>query len=197
MSWWEHKGYTGGGNVAGLLDSLSGRPAIIAGNARGVFEEVERARQHLGEMVVTYGVNDVAVYLSRLDHMVSLHTTKLVLWAELRRDGYSRPTGNVNFQLHDAGLMGPHLWNQWKDLTPTMSLSGMFAAQIAYLMGCSPIVLCGCPTDGTPRFWELQSDNHDYTRSQKTIMDEMSFKPDFKAAVRSMSGWSREYFGSL
>lgn len=194
---WESKGYVGTGNVAGLLDSLSSRPAIVAGNAKGVFEEVERAMAALGPLAVTYGANDVAVYLPSLQHMVSLHTPKLEHWAALRRDGYSKPTGNMDFQIHDDGRWGPRPWHQWKDLTPTMALSGLFAAQIAYLMGCDPIVLCGCPTDSTPRFWEKTCTNNGYEKTQQQLIAEMGYKPDFKSRVRSMSGWSSWFFGGL
>jgi hypothetical protein len=193
--WW-NKGYTGAGNVEVLLDSLTG-PAIVAGNARGVFEDVEKACAELGDLAVVYAANDVGVYLPRVDHLVSLHGPKLAHWVALRRDDTSRPNGNNDFKVHDAGFHGKADWYQWKDLTPVMSLSGYFAAQIAYLMGCSPIVLCGCPGDATPRFWERTCTNPGYVQSQQSIREEMGYKPEFKKAVRSMSGWSREFFGGL
>ncbi|KKL64426.1 hypothetical protein LCGC14_2165120, partial [marine sediment metagenome] len=40
---WEQGGYCGRGNVAELIDSLRGRPAIVCGNAEGVFAELDRA----------------------------------------------------------------------------------------------------------------------------------------------------------
>jgi hypothetical protein len=151
---WEAKGYVGGGNVAGLLDSQKGRPALIAGGAKGVFEEVRLARGNLGPLALTYGVNDVGVFLPHVDHFVSHHTPRLARWVEIRRDPTGGSYGNTSFEVHDSGLYGDTYWHQWKELTPVMSLSGLFAMQIAYLMGCEPIVLCGIPCDDTPRFWE-------------------------------------------
>jgi hypothetical protein len=191
---WTHKGYAGSGNVEHLLESLRGRPAIVAGNGRGVFEEVIHCP--LGNPVV-FAANDVAVFLPHLDHMVSLHTPKLENWAWLRRDDSSVGYGNKDFEIHDAGLYGKRTWHQWEGLTPTMALSGMFAAQIAYLMGCEPIVLCGCPNDDTPRFWEQTCTNRSYRETQESLISEMGYKPEFKKVLRSMSGWSKEFFGCL
>lgn len=197
MPEWEAKGYVGGGNVGDLIDSLQGRPAIVAGSARGVFGEVDRATSFFGGRALVFAVNDVGVLLPRVDHFVSLHTPRLDYWVAIRRDPTGASYGNVDFRVHDGGLHGPRLWYQWSKLTPTMSYSGYFAAQIAYLMGCSPVVLCGCPGDDTPRFWEKQSRPGAYAKGQANIKQEMEFKPDFKKVVRSMSGWSREFFGGL
>ncbi len=192
---WYHRGYTGLGNVEPLLDSCLGRTAIIAGSARGVFEEVDKIYERSS---LVFAANDVGMYLPHVDHFVSLHTSKLDLWVAIRRDPASKAPGNLNFQVHDAGLFGERDWHQWRALTPLMALSGMFAAQIAYLMGCSPIILCGCPNDDTPRFFELEGrrDNA-YRNVQYSIKQEMAYKPDFKAVIRSMSGWSKEFFGGI
>jgi hypothetical protein len=181
-----------------LLDSSPGKPAIVAGNGRGVFDEVNAARTALGPLAVIYAANDVGVYLPHVDHFCSLHATKLDLWVALRRDAYCRPAGNAEFREHDTGLMGAREERyQWKGLTPTLPLSGLFAAQIAYLMGCSPVVLCGCPCDDTPCFFQAECTNRGYKESQATLKAEMDFKPEFKKAMRSMSGWSKEFLGGI
>lgn len=194
---WAHKGYSGGGNVAGLLDSLRGHAAVVAGSGLGVFDEVRQAQRALGDYVV-FAANDVAVLLSHVDHMVSLHSPKLDHWSALRFDETSKGYGNRNFQIHDGGLYGWRPWFQWKGLTPTLSLSGYFAMQIAYLMGCEPIVLCGCPGDMTPCFWQQEQGSDVYARiSQTQIIEEMGYKPEFRKVVRSMSGWTKEFFGGI
>lgn len=193
---WESKGYAGAGNVAGLIDSLRGRPAVVVGGARGCFEEAERAISALHEPVV-FAVNDAAVLLPHLDHIVSLHTPKLYHWVELRADVTSGGYGNRDFKVHDGGLYGQEGHYQWTGLTPMMALSGYFAMQIAYLMGCDPIVLAGCPGDSTPRYWETASTKTYAQVSNTQIVEEMGYKPEFKKVVRSMSGWSKEFFGGL
>lgn len=191
---WTHKGYSGQGS-GGLLDSLEGRPAIVAGNAKGVFDEVATAQSILGGSVV-FGTNDAAVYLSRLDHFVSLHAPRLEHWVALRRDENGTGYGNKDFEVHDCGTYGPRPWHQWTGLTPLMALSGLFAAQIAFLMGCRPIVLAGCPTDDTPRFWEHES-RPAYRNVQKMFLDEIARNREFADALLSMSGWSRKVLGDI
>lgn len=192
---WFHKGYSGSGNVGPLLDDLQGRTAIVCGNAWGVFQEFDFIFRRADASIV-FAANDVGMYLPHVDHWVSLHASKLDHWVEIRRNPSTRGVGNKNFHVHDAGLHGPRDWYQWKGLTPLMALSGMFAAQIAYLMGCDPIILCGCPNDKTPRFWEMTCDNQAYVNTQYQIKQEMAYKPEFKKAIRSMSGWSKEFFGA-
>lgn len=181
--------------MAGLIDSLRGHAAIVAGSGLGVFDEVTRARAALGEPVV-FAVNDVAVLLPRVDHMVSLHTPKLNHWVALRSDETSKGYGNRDFKVHDGGIYGAMPFYQWRGLVPMMALSGYFAMQVAYLMGCDPVVLCGCPGDITPCFWQAEQSSMVYARiSQTQIIDEMKYKPEFRKVVRSMSGWTREFFG--
>jgi hypothetical protein len=78
-----------------------------------------------------------------------------------------------------------------------MALSGLFAAQIAWLMGCSPIVLCGCPTDSTPCFWQpADTVNGGYPKVQSQFKAEVDRNLEFKNALISMSGWSKAYLDS-
>lgn len=187
---WAVKGFTGNGNVGGLLDSLHG-PAIVAGSGRGVFEEFDKLNYKFPNATV-FAANDVAVYLPKVDHMVSLHSLKLHHWVALRVN-MDNTTKEPDFKIHDAGIFGPNAWYQWKDLCPMPLLSGYFGMTVAYLMGCEPILLCGCPGDDTPRFWEMKCQSSAYENCQKHIKNEMSV--DFKSKVRSVSGWTRNYFG--
>jgi hypothetical protein len=194
MSGWEAKGFQGLG-CGDLIDSLKG-PAIIMGSAKGVFEELSAARSALGRSYLA-AVNDAIVYASNLDFALSLHTLRLDHWVGLRRDPTSMGYGNTNFRVMDGGLHGPREWHQWTDLTPTLAHSGMFAMQAMFLMGCSPIYLCGCPEDATPRFWESEPRPEKYYKPvQRQIEAEMNRLPEFKRVVRSCSGWTKDYFGN-
>ena len=193
---WESGGYTGEGSEA-LLGELRSQPAIVAGNAKGVFEEVGAAESAMGRPVI-FAANDIGVYLPRVDHMVSLHTPKLDHWVGLRRDATSKGYGNKDFRVHDGGLYGEREWHQWSGLTPMMALSGLFAAQIAWLMGASPIVLCGCPTDATACFWQPDGTvNGGYSKVQSQFKAEVDRNPEFKKTLHSMSGWTREYLWTV
>jgi hypothetical protein len=189
---WDFAGYQGEG-CGDLIGELRGQPAIIAGNAKGVFEEVQTAYAAMGRPVI-FAANDVGVYLPWVDHMVSLHTPKLDHWVELRRDATSKGYGNKSFRVHDGGLYGEREWHQWTGLTPMMALSGLFAAQIAWLMGCAPIVLAGCPTDETACFWQPnETVNGGYPKVQSQFKTEVNRNAQFRKALRSMSGWSKEF----
>ena len=92
----------------------------------------------------------------------------------------------------------------WSNLTPCFALSGYFAMQIAYIMGADKIILCGCPGDTTRRFFDIPGQRREagdpgYDREGVTaqLLHEMERLPDFKSKVRSMSGWTKFYFGSV
>ena len=191
---WHYGGYIGSGCEA-LITELRGQAAIIAGSGKGVFEEVSATQSAMVGPVV-FAVNDVSVLLPHIDHMVSLHSPKLDHWSGLRRDPTSVGYGNTDFRVHDGGQHGEREWHQWTDLSPLMAHSGMFAAQVAYLMGCVPIILCGCPEDATPRFWESEPRPERYYKPvQRQIEAEMNRLPEFKYIVRSCSGWTQSFFG--
>ena len=198
-SGWQAGGYFGGGNVVNLLDSLHGRPAIVAGSGgtiddiAGQFQTAMKELDPGNQRPIVFAVNDVGAYLPLCDHLVSLHNDNLIHWAALRQDKHER----ASFRTHS--LRGADY--EWTELTPTLALSGYFAMQIAYLMGCEPIVLVGCPGDDTKRFFDLQptpAGKHS-TRSgiERQLRLEMQRLPAFRAKVRSMSGWTREFFGGL
>lgn len=197
---WESKGYCGRGSGGALINTLQGRPAIIAGNATGVFEQVHVAERERPDAVI-FGVNDVGMYLPRMDHWVSLHADNLAPWRAVR---WLHPGAKEDVRYHSIDPK-PYVDVAWEGLTPLFCLSGYFAMQVAWMMGCAPIILCGCPGSPTPRFFE-RAPRADFgygsgvqgsdTSVREQVEKEMRRVPEFKAAVRSMSGgWSSEYFG--
>lgn len=201
LSDWQHKGYCGRGPVTGLLDCHQGRPALVVGNGEGVFEQVREASVRLSDPVV-FAANDVGMYLPKLDHWVSLHTDNLGAWKAVR---WLHAREKEVTQYHGVDAR-PFIDHNWEGLTPLFCLSGYFAMQLAWLMGCAPIVLCGCPGDSTRRFFDvearqdfgyggMQSGSDRGVREQ--IEQEMKRMPELKAVVRSMSGWTKEFFGEV
>lgn len=196
---WQARGYCGHAGVETLLGSLAGRHAIVAGNAEGVFQEVEDARLLLNDPVI-FAANDVGVYLKKLDHWVTLHTDKLGVWKSCR---WQTHEGMEDTKYHGIEAR-PFVNYVWAGLTPLFPLSGYFAMQLAFIMGASRIVLCGCPGTNTRRFFEAAA-RHDESRYgagydshgiREQLENEMQRLPEFKAAVRSMSGYTREFFGA-
>lgn len=202
---WTARGYAGQGAVESLIDSLAGRTVLVCGNGAGVFAEYEEACAIVAATIdgldpIVFAVNDVGMYLPRVDHWVSLHVDKLLTWRAVRWAQESVP---AKVQCH-SDTARPWLDWYWQQTTPQFCLSGYYAMQLAWIMGAERIVLCGCPGDGSPRWFEHhRASPFDYGSGQDTkgvrhqLYKEMARVPEFKAAVRSMSGWTREYFGAI
>jgi hypothetical protein len=196
---WQHRGYSGKGNVVPLLDHYANQPAIVAGGADGVFNEVASASARYPDAVF-FAANDVGMYLPKLDHWVSLHSDFLGAWKAVR---WLHPSAHEATKYHSIDQR-PFVDYVWQQLTPIMALSGYFAMQLAWLMGCSPIILCGVPGSPRRRFFEAAerqdfgyggSESNSDANVRFQLIQEMERVPLFKANVRSMSGWTRDSFG--
>ncbi len=200
-STWQAAGYSGAGNVEDLINSLRGRPAVVCGNAKGVFQEADIAIRYLHDPVI-FGVNDAGMYLPKLDHWVSLHQDNLPAWKAVR---WLQVHAEEKAVYHSASP-GEAVDRVWEGLNPVFALSGYFAMQLAYLMGAGLIVLCGCPGSPMPRFFEAgPRDGFGYGGGTENadegirtqLLNEMKRVPDLREKVRSTSGWTRDYFGGL
>ena len=195
---WERRGYIGNGPVEGLFDSLAGRVAVVVGGG-GRIEEIlaDAAEMTLAYQAVVFAANDIGMYLTHVDHFVSLHGAKLAHWAGIRADKTSKPVYS-DFKTHTARAT-EGIDYHWTGLTPLMVLSGYFAMQLAWIMGAEKIILIGCPGDETKRFFDVQARpgaRYHELGVRGQVMKEMARLPDFKSAVSSLSGWTREYFGA-
>lgn len=192
---WVCRGYRGSGQVESLFDSLLGRVAVVVGSGGSIeqiFEDVEKFPD-----AVVFAVNDIGMYLPKVDHLVSLHSEKLIHWAGVRNDGTSKPLF-PKFTTHTVRSHPASINYHWEGLTPLMPLSGYFAMQVAWLMGAERIVLIGCPGDGTRRFFDAKpkpGERYSEMGIRRQIEQEMTRIPEFKRAVRSTSGWTASYFG--
>lgn len=198
---WQAAGYAGAGNVAPLLGTGAGRPAIVCGNGAGVFAELAEAQARLVEPVIL-AANDVGMYLPVLHHWVTLHGDNLGAWKTVRWL-HHRAQEQTCYHTPDPRPFSDYVW---EGLRPIFCLSGYFAMQVAWLLGCRPIVLCGCPGEQVRRFFESTARaefgyGNGPVGSDKGVREqlekEMMRLPEFKAAVRSMGGWTKSYFGSL
>jgi hypothetical protein len=189
---WQAHGYSGNGNVSQLIDSEKGRPAIIAGGSFQVFSDLGVIEPKLNDPLI-FAVNDVGMFLPKVDHWVSLHADNLRAWKAVRWL-HAQPE-----QTKYHSYTCDKEWYDWQDLNPLFALSGYFAMQIAWIMGCSPIYLCGCPGSYARRFFEASPKVDGVYDTlggiQQQVQDEMARLPEFKNSVRSLSGWTREFFG--
>ncbi len=200
-SQWEAHGYSGAGQLSDLVDSVKGRPAVVCGNADGVFSELLQVQSHFQPQdLVIFAANDVGMYLPKLDHWCTLHSDNLAAWKQVRWLN-SHVKEDTRYHAIDERAYIDYVWNS---VRPLFALSGYFAMQIAYIMGCDPIILCGCPGTQTRRFFEGQARSDfgygmgvggtdDGVRQQ--VEHEMKRLPEFKSKVKSMSGWTADFFG--
>lgn len=195
------RGYSVPDPVSELCGSLTGWVALVCGNGEGVLEEVEVALRVIDEWPVFFGVNDVGAKLPTVQHWVSLHAENFARW-ELERQTAGL---EMNYKTHT--LYSPnHADYKWDGLAPNhFPLSGLLAMQLAWVMGAERIILCGCPGDDRARFNGTHNDSPGFaygagnTNSDRSVREllhsEMARVPLFKAAVRSMSGNTRNFFG--
>lgn len=198
---WEVHGYCGAGNVHSLINCYVAHSAIVVGSGKGVFEELKLAKSKVDDPIII-AANDVGMFISDLDHWVSLHGTLFPGWETVRwyRSVNQDKAVKTHTCNHDDGADF-----HWSQLTPQFALSGYFAMQIALIMGCSPIILAGCPGDATPRFFESETPGpFKYGGGSTTgdkgvrlqILDEVKRVPLLKERVRAMSGFNKELFGA-
>jgi hypothetical protein len=141
------------------------------------------------------------MYLPVVHHWVSLHWEKLFHWSKARQlDGslwQDYKTHTSFFQTSNADYV-------WTIEPCTFPLSGTFAMHLAYLMGAQRIILAGIPADGTRRFFDPEprkdyaygsGDSYGDKRDREQFLREMRRVPAMKQKIRSMSGWTRVFFG--
>lgn len=126
--------------------------AICLGGAACVWDDVlawEAEYGHPWDGIVV-AANDVGAHWPRvLHHWVTLHPNRLLRWQGLRtRHGF--PNG---YQTWGGKRRGEVAGMQFVEPWGTGS-SGMLAAQVAYLVGCRRVVLCGIPMTPTEHFSE-------------------------------------------
>jgi hypothetical protein len=138
-------------------------------------------------------VNDVGMYLDwPIDHWVSMHRNYLALWIKIRRGHCLTLTEKFESHAHESY---EGITNAWY-LDNVEPYSGMFAIQIAIALGYERVVLCGIPQDGTNNFFDPPWVKKNHADCNGSFLQNTSLNPVFKECVRSMSGWTKEIFGT-
>lgn len=200
-STWQTGGYSGQGNIHPLLNILEGRVAIVCGGSHKVFDDLEKVLDKLSDLPVVFAVNDIGMFMKDVDHWVTLHSQNLKAWRAVRYL-QARPSPKMHcVDWFDSSYF------VWDALTPIFALSGYFAMQVAHLMGADKIILCGVPGSPARRFFDEKLDHGGFgygggsTQNDRNIRDqlvkEMARVPEFYIKIRSMSGWTQEFFGGL
>lgn len=164
--------------------------AFVLGGAIGVWEEIERAREIVGDPDIYVATNhagrDAPFYI---DHWCSVHGDLLVKWFNTRTE-----RGLKTGQLWTARGNWRHSKHDFKRVPYKGGSSGLLAVDVAIHNGATDIILCGVPLthkashydDKVRKPWKEAGRYRDQWSKRK---DELS------NYVRSMSGWTKDFFG--
>lgn len=167
------------------------KTALCLGGAASLFEDIELCPVAFDGVVAC---NEAGVeWEGELDAWVSLHRDKMGPW-RARRERRGHPVAKCH-------VVTPGEHERRFDLVtesrfPGMSRdgsSGMFTAKVALCdLGFDRVVLCGVPLTRTPHFFPTQpwSAALGYRKTWSSIPEE------YRARMRSMSGWTRVLLGS-
>jgi hypothetical protein len=188
---WEYRGIRGGGNEPPSCCGKFRGLALVIGSARCAWEDLEPYRTRSKAAVV---VNDMGIYLDwPIDHWVSLHPELLTIWLDLRRK-HSYPISS-GYETHTQ-KSSPGIKNAW-NLEKYAAYSGLFAVEIALLLGYDEIVMCGIPADGSGRFFDPPwlAGHHDDKNGKDSFKRHCLNNKELTKRVRSMSGWTKQLLG--
>lgn len=166
------------------------KTALVIGGAACVWTDLEA---YTGPVDGVVACNDVGVdYKGELAAWVSLHPEKFGRWVEQRGNrpvlvSFRQPTPPGRFPAMD--IVTPNTFPGQE----RCGSSGQFAAKVALCdLGFDRVVLAGVPMTATPHYnrekpWRNAAD---FARCWHDI------PTHYRARMRSMSGWSREFLGA-
>lgn len=167
---------------------------VVLGGASCLFDDVAELRAMLDPAACTIiAVNDAGFrWPGRIDHWATLHPEELG-WRKARRQKYEYPGGYRTWtRNYPMGMEKmERLCDQVIGAPWTDGSSGFLGVGVAWTLGLRRIVLCGVPMDGGGRLERMGG-----------WVSHGTFRPAWKAAshpvraaLRSMSGWTRDQFG--
>ncbi|MAH50363.1 hypothetical protein CMI37_31365 [Candidatus Pacearchaeota archaeon] len=205
---WEYRGFQGGGSPPPLLGNWEGNTLLVVGGGRCVFDDlaaflrppegrtISRSLMEWSENPKgrVMAVNDIGMYLEcSLTHWTSLHPNFLIHWNRVRRDhSLPPPKTLLHSYKDDTGID-----YVWEGMENTGGLSGLFAASIGILMGYDRVILAGCPTNDTGRFFDPHDSkgNHGLRHVQGAWKPFIDTHHDFAERTRSLSGFTKSILG--
>ena len=186
-----------------LQDRKLPASAVICGSAPSLIEEFAFARRHHPESFVIV-VNEAGIAVH--GHvLVTQHPEKAKYFLSISSNpGIEAHTGKLTYER--SCHPGIAVW--WRDCS-ILATSGGAAIAIALRMGFERIVLCGMPMNGgdgyvrgagrfddEKRFGKEHGDGAYIGGYQDALRRFATATPRARAAVRSLSGFTRDLFGA-
>jgi hypothetical protein len=167
---------------------------IILGGGRTVWQDYFNARTILNSYEIIC-INDIVLHFKAepVHHLITKHSNII---SSLIYIGLTRRRGKVITHSTTASKDVDVCW----DIKDTGGASGLFAAQVAVLLGYEKIVLCGVPMDNSGHYYDplTPQDNNStmFNDVSITAWQEMAQIEGLKAKIRSMSGRTMALFNA-
>lgn len=170
------------------------KPLLVVGCGRCVWEDLKRywkINVHSDVMLL----NDAIVHYPMKKGYYATHAACYDIGSvNIYRDLRKAKLNHRDFITHSAGDPADRVWKLIRDFKP--NLSGNFGVVIAIAMGYRRICLAGCPEDDTGHYWDDLETHPHFDFGVRGIhwhwTDNTAL---FKPKVRSLSGWTGEFFG--
>ena len=170
-------------DIAGTYSGV----VIIVGGGKTMWEELE-AVNVISKHHDIIAVNIAGMLLPRVDHLFSWHKKQISLISKFRYVEYPGEKHLCHSVNYLEGL--DYTWF----ITGQSSTSGLSSIHLAWLLGYKKIILVGVPLDGSGYFYKPSINKCLGDNDRGKEIDRMY--NDFKDNVRSMSGRTKEVFGS-
>jgi hypothetical protein len=118
-----------------------------------------------------------------IQHVASYHTSEFEIFKTRRK----KIGGNLDYKTHSHEGNVDYVWSL-VDKSPYSGSSSFLGAQAAVGMGYDRIVLCGCPMQGN-------NNSKSKAKYERFQVGWKKYGHLLQGKVRSMSGWTKEYFG--
>lgn len=183
----------GGGRSAPLYTEKHTGPAIVAGNAWCLHEDLENARKIVGDVPVI-AVNGASREVKAVA-LFSFHPQRFVeKGCEWIR--HQKRLFGPDFTVHASKYIEnmPYVQHWWEDARGSGG-SAWGARKLAWLMGFDSVILCGCPL--LPGNYAGNKPGMIMAKEQyiSPYRDQIAEDTVWHHGCFSMSGWTREFFG--
>lgn len=133
-----------------------------------------------------------------IDHMASYHPEMIGVTLAAREFNKRGGESHIHGHSHKAGPRVDIVW----PLDNGGGTSGMFAVQVAHLMGYERIILAGVPLDNKGRFydhpsWQDVIENYDGYAIELVWQRCVIAIDELKNKIRSVSGKTKDMFGGI
>lgn len=195
---------------------------LVVGSAPCLFDDVKRALQ-LRPFASLMLVNGACTAIENAEHVLAGHEEKAEFFARERKARFpNAPPWRLHACSHPhrmacAKQLFPSVTDWWPHETGTGATSASKGAKLAFLLGATEVVLCGCPMD-QPGYFEGEAKVPQHIMCQRIgdhgiakglgipVQETRIIKAyrtrfaelaagEFKNRVYSMSGFTRQLLG--